>query len=114
MDSVKEVTFDMDSVNIVCRDIAVPDASVTLTPRTIDFIGWEINLDSQTVFIAQRNFRTTLHGFFNINLDLSISVSILVMLVPWESRYCLACQCMKAFWSPVLSVKGVYHPKTWN
>lgn len=55
--------------------------------RCIDVLGWNINLDSQRVSIAKRNFLKVVCGFFNPNITSLATIHDLERLASWSARY---------------------------
>ena len=69
----------------------------TVSGRLLDWIGWEVNLITHTVSIAQHNFYKTLHGFMNVRKSQKVSVRDVQRLASWASRYATICRFMKPF-----------------
>ena len=65
--------------------------------RVIDWIGWQFDLDTMTVSIADHNFYKTLYGFLAINRGQRVKVSTLHTLASWASRYTVVCVYMTPF-----------------
>ncbi|WP_353203064.1 hypothetical protein, partial [Polynucleobacter sp.] len=65
--------------------------------RKIDWIGWEFNLDTMTVSIADHNYYKTLHGFMTVQRGERVKVRTLHTLSSWASRYTLVCPYMAPF-----------------
>jgi hypothetical protein len=65
--------------------------------RVIDWIGWQFDLDTMTVSIADHNYYKTLYGFLAIRRGQRVKVSTLHTLASWASRYSLICRYMKPF-----------------
>ena len=65
--------------------------------RTLDWIGWQFDLDTMTVSIADHNYYKTLYGFLVIRRGQRIKVSTLHTLASWASRYATVCIYMAPF-----------------
>jgi hypothetical protein len=63
----------------------------------LDWIGWEVNLLTQTVTIANHNLYKTLYGFFKLERGQRITVKEVQRLASWASRYTLICRYMRPF-----------------
>ena len=55
--------------------------------RCLDILGWNIDLDTQLVSIARRNFLKVVCGFFNPDITLTATVAELERLASWSARY---------------------------
>ena len=55
--------------------------------RQLDVLGWHIDLDTQRVSIANRNFLKVVCGFCNPDITYRASVHELERLASWSSRY---------------------------
>ena len=69
----------------------------TKCDRVLDWIGWKVNLENQTVSIADHNLFKTLFGFFKLEKFQKITVREIQRLASWASRYSLICRYMKPF-----------------
>ena len=65
--------------------------------RVIDWIGWQFDLDTMTVSIADHNYYKTLYGFLVIRRGQRVKVSTLHTLASWASRYSSVCIYMTPF-----------------
>jgi hypothetical protein len=63
--------------------------------RSVDWIGWGIDLDLQTVNVSKRNLLKCLHGFFFTDLDGLVSVKFIEKLASWCSRYSIILPSLK-------------------
>ena len=63
----------------------------------LDWIGWEVNLLTQTVTIANHNLFKTLYGFFKLERGQRVTVKEVQRLASWASRYTLICRYMRPF-----------------
>ena len=64
---------------------------------TLDWIGWEVNLLTRTVTIANHNLYKTLYGFFKLERGQRVTVKEVQRLASWASRYTLICRYMRPF-----------------
>lgn len=55
--------------------------------RYLDILGWHINLDTQLVSIAKRNFLKVVCGFFHPGITSTATVAELERLASWSARY---------------------------
>jgi len=69
----------------------------TETGRSLDFIGWSMNLDTHQVGIARHNFLKTFYGFCIARTERFLSVRGIQKLASWASRYSLVCRHMRPF-----------------
>jgi hypothetical protein len=70
----------------------------TLSGRTLDFIGWSLDLDLQRLGIARHNYLKVLYGFLEIEGEGSyVTMKTLERLGSWVSRYTLVCRFLKPF-----------------
>lgn len=67
------------------------------TGRRVDYIGWEIDLDSRRVSLKRRNFLKVLHGFFAVDLNKPWSGRIVERLASWASRYTTVLRHLRPF-----------------
>jgi len=69
----------------------------TFSGRKLDWIGWEIDLDAQTVSIAHHNLCKTLYGFFTVDYQQKITVKRIQRMASWASRYTVICRFLRPF-----------------
>ena len=72
-------------------------AKKTFHGPILDWIGWEVNLETQTVTIADHNLYKTLYGFFKLERGQRVTVKEVQRLASWASRYTLICRYMRPF-----------------
>jgi len=72
-------------------------AKKTFHGPILDWIGWEINLQTITVTIANHNLYKTLYGFFKLERGQRVTVKEIQRLASWASRYTLICRYMRPF-----------------
>jgi hypothetical protein len=66
--------------------------------RRLDILGWGIDLDTQQVFVAERNVRRAIAGFLSIDPDVDkLSVPEMQALASWAERYGLVFPSMAPF-----------------
>ena len=63
----------------------------------LDWIGWEVNLLTKTVTIANHNLYKTLYGFFKLERGQRVTVREVQRLASWASRYTLICRYRRPF-----------------
>ena len=96
----EEVAHDIDVVKEESENLLGDDALAedkTKRGRSMDWIGWNFNLDTFRVGIADRNYFKTLRGFMAVEEGMSIQVLSLHKLASWASRYVLICPYMSPF-----------------
>jgi hypothetical protein len=69
----------------------------TLAGRRLDTIGYTPDLDKQRLTISQKNFLNTLYGFFSVDVEGMVQVSLVERLASWGSRYATICRHMTVF-----------------
>jgi hypothetical protein len=65
--------------------------------RRLDIIGYVIDLDTQRVSIARKNYLNTLYGFLELDINAPITLKKAERLASWSSRYGLVCRVMRPF-----------------
>ena len=94
------LVFDMKTAQEVAERLLGSYAisiKKTKCDRVLDWIGWKVNLENQTVSIADHNLFKTLFGFFKLEKFQKITVREIQRLASWASRYSLICRYMKPF-----------------
>jgi len=95
-----EVQTDIDTATLVITNLLGDDAVAedkTETGRVIDWVGWQFNLDTMSVSIADHNYYKTLYGFLSIDKGQRVKVRTLHTLASWASRYTFVCPYMAPF-----------------
>ena len=96
----EHVLTDIDTATLVITNLLGDDAVAedkTETGRVIDWIGWQFDLDTMTVSIADHNYYKTLYGFLSIRRGQRVQVHTLHTLASWASRYTFVCPYMTPF-----------------
>ena len=95
------LSWDLDNDLVlcksICRNLLGPDSVAddkTECGTRLDFIGYSVDLNSQTVSIARKNFLRSLHGFLSIDLEGTINLPTAQKLASWSTRYSLICNVM--------------------
>ena len=97
------VTYIEDDLKLtqeVCTNLLGPNAVAdekTEVALRIDVIGYIVDLDTQRVLIARKNFLSALHGFISLNMEGKISLRTAQRLASWASRYGKICRVMRPF-----------------
>lgn len=65
--------------------------------RSLDFIGWQVDLDSRRVTISHRNFLRTIHAFFGFDLSAAITLTRVQCLASLASRCSMLARQMRPF-----------------
>ena len=102
LESEKQIAYDFTKRLLGPNAFAGPDERRINNPkykegRTLDFIGWEFDLDEKAVGLAPRNFKKTLYEFFNVNVNENVSLRTMERLAAFASRYCLVARPMRPF-----------------
>jgi len=95
-----DLQHDLSQARTICCGLLGLDAvedKKTEIGRVLDWIGWEINLDSLMVSVSRRNFLKCLYGFASVEEDRPVPVRTLEKLASWSSRYATVCRQMKPF-----------------
>jgi len=101
----RELDADLEAAKAVCRGLLGPDAvedTKTHTTddndaRTIDLIGYELNLRLRTLSISHFNFLRAVYGFFAVDIDRPVPVPTMEKLASWSSRYVAICPWLQPF-----------------
>ena len=111
-----DVQHDMGIARDVCNGLLGPGAveeKKTHSGRVMDWVGWEMNLDTRMVSLASHNFLNTLYGFISVDVTTTIVYSKLQSLASWASRYALICRYMRPFTGDLHSqLKGRHSGKS--
>ena len=94
----KDVSEDLRRTRDICTGLLGPNAVAddkTETGRRVDVIGYVIDLDSQRVSIARKNYLNALHGFISINVEMKMNLRTAQKLASWASRYGKICRVMR-------------------
>ena len=97
---IEDVDDEIEIATTKITDLLGDDAVAsdkTKKGRVLDWIGWQFDLDTMTVSIADHNFYKTLYGFLVIRRGQRIKVSTLHTLASWASRYTAVCVYMSPF-----------------
>jgi hypothetical protein len=101
-----EINHDMDifrSISIqLLGDHAIAEDKWEIG-RRLDWIGWSINLDTQQVTLARKNFMKTFYGFYTCNEYDTIKIEDIEKMASWASRYTLILRIMKPFTNSLYS-----------
>ena len=96
----EDVDEDLRVTRAVCTDLlgsgAVADDK-TEVGRRLDVIGYTVDLDSQRVLIARKNYLTALHGFMTTDLRQRINLRTAQRLASWGTRCGKICRVMRPF-----------------
>jgi len=96
---------DVDLVSdLICRLLgpnAVNPKKTQTGRREMDVIGWHIDLDTWTVYLAKHNFYKTFIGFFAVDTSVTVSRATLEKLASWASRYSEVVPLLKPFVTPL-------------
>lgn len=65
--------------------------------RSIDVIGYSLNVELRVVTLTRRNFLRTLYAFFSVRDDLPLPVPTIERLASLASRYSLICRELRPF-----------------
>ena len=91
---------DLQRTREICTDLlgsgAVADDK-TESGRRLDVIGYTIDLNTERVLIARKNFLTALHGFMSTGLDCKLNLRSAQRLASWGTRYGKICRVMRPF-----------------
>ena len=96
----EDIDDDLRRTREICTDLlgscAVADDK-TEVGRRLDVIGYTIDLDTQRVLIARKNYLTALHGFATTDVGLRINLRTAQRLASWGARYGKICRVMRPF-----------------
>jgi hypothetical protein len=104
------ILSDLQAAREVCTGLLGEDAvedRKTEYGRTIDWIGWQLDLDTRRVSISRRNFLRTLYGFMLVDENQPVKVRTIHRLASWSARYGAICRGLKPFTTELFNaVKG--------
>jgi hypothetical protein len=83
-----------ESPNVIIDSVA---GHKEVKGRKVDILGWEFNLDSWEVFIAEHNFHKAFYGFMTVDEDNKVSYRDMEKLASWASRYGMVARLMRPF-----------------
>ena len=90
--SIKEATRDMSLAESVIVQLLGPQSVNSdkdkLSRKSI-WIGWDIDLDSRSISIAQENLFKCIFGFLEVDTTKAIRIRTIMKLASWTSRYVL-------------------------
>jgi hypothetical protein len=104
---VNSVVRDVQTADGICHSLlgkGAVEQSKTEMGRVLDWIGWKIDLNTQTVTIAEHNFLKTFHGFMTLDIEKAVSLLEIQRLASWASRYVSVCRFMKPFVSDLFGM----------
>lgn len=96
----EDLPTDLQRTRDICTNLlgsgAVADDK-TESGRRIDVIGYTVDLDTERVLIARKNFLSALHGFMSTGLDSKMNLRSAQRLASWGTRYGKICRVMRPF-----------------
>ena len=104
---VKDIENDLVETRRICMDLlgstAVADDKTEVGVR-IDVIGYTIDLTTERVLIAKKNFLTALHSFTTTDVTKQVNLRTAQRLASWGTRYGRICRVMRPFCSALYRV----------
>ena len=104
---VKDIENDLVEMRRICMDLlgstAVADDKTEVGVR-IDVICYTIDLTTERVLIAKKNFLTALHGFTTTDVTKRVNLRTAQRLASWGTRYGRICRVMRPFCSALYRV----------
>jgi len=97
---LQEVSHDLRQTRTLCEGVLGPDTinpKKTESGRSVDVIGWNVDLDLRKIGIARKNMLKTLHGLVEINETKPISLKELQKVASWAARYSMICRQLKPY-----------------
>lgn len=97
---ITELTEDMHKADTIIRSLTGPDSVAKQkdeSGRVIEWIGWNFDLDGQSISISFRNFNKVLYGMFELDEHLPIKAKYMDKIASWASRYTEVCRFMSPF-----------------
>ena len=105
-----DLAHDLEVARSVCNGllgIGAVEERKTLSGRSLDFIGWVFDLDTQSVSVARHNYLKTLNGFMSVDVRAAVSVKAVQRMASWASRYSAVCRTLKPFTQDLFnSIRG--------
>jgi hypothetical protein len=65
--------------------------------RSIDFVGWQFNLDSRRVTLSKKNHYKAIYYFFIVDTEKPQSLQTMQMLASRATRYSMVCRHMRPY-----------------
>jgi hypothetical protein len=93
---------DLATTRRICTDLLGPLAVADEKSESgvrVDVIGYTIDLTTQRVLIARKNFLTALHGFVSTDVTKRVNLKTAQRLASWGTRYGRICRVMRPFCS---------------
>ena len=96
----EDVDTDLRKTRDICTSLlgsgAVADDKTEIGTR-LDVIGYTVDLVTERVLIARKNFLTALHGFISTDVHNRINLRTAQRLASWGTRYGKICRVMRPF-----------------
>ena len=108
------VAADMHASDAAIRGLLGPHAVATSKDevgRCLDFIGWQVDLDTRRVTISRRNFLRTIHAFCGFDVTAPISRARVECLASLASRCSMLARQMRPYTRALHACAALYtHP----
>ena len=95
-----DLEHDLNIAREICNGLLGPGAveeSKTSHGRQQDFIGWQMDLDKESVSVARHNYLKTFNGMLKLDTDRGVKVHDIQRVASWASRYSAICRSLKPF-----------------
>lgn len=94
----QHVESDMSMAKLICNSLfnnEVIEDSKTVVARSVDVIGYHINLDTLMVSVSHRNYLKVVYGLSSIDFSMKVPIKTLQRFASWASRYGSICHFIK-------------------
>jgi hypothetical protein len=107
---IDDLQHELDTARRICNGLlgeGAVEESKTSHGRQQDFIGWQFNLDRESVAVARHNYLKTLNGMMTLDTNRGVGVRDIQRVASWASRYSAICRSLKPFTQDLFDmVKG--------
>jgi hypothetical protein len=96
----RDLHHDLHQTKTLCEGLLGPDAvepKKTESGRSIDVIGWNVDLDLKKIGIARKNMLKTLHGLVGINETKPVNPRDLQRVESWAACSSMICRQLKPY-----------------
>ena len=104
--------LDMQAAHTAICDLLGPKAVAPAkdeSGRVLDWIGWEIDLDSRLVTLSHRNFLRTTYAFFFFDINAPVSLQLVQRLASLASRCSQLARQMRPFTKSLYDCAAQYN-----
>lgn len=107
----RDLTLDMSSADLSIRALLGPHAvapSKDESGRSLDWIGWSVNLDTRLVSLSHRNYLRTVYAFFFFDTTAPVSLHHVQRMASLASRCSTLTRQMRPFTKALYDCAAMY------